>query len=215
MTINASTNIELDLKRLFGEHTSIVPLISVDQMGRRIHGVDMTSPLTAEQAELLINLLALYNIITFPGQDQTSFRLRHLERLANHFGAPIPHPKNYANYIDYKKNKVPLVLPPIDQQACTLCDQAFPDVLQCRDDANSPAVYIVTNLVGSGPDKQEEITGGLHWHTDIEFERTPLSTSMFYVQAAPTTRNSAAGNWVDNIPLEAGFYHRDSKGRSN
>ena len=179
-------------------------------MGGRIHGVDIAGVLTPEQAELLVSLLDHYKIITFPGQDQASFRLRHLERLANHFGAPIPHPKNYANYVDYKKNKVPLALPPIEQQTFTKCNQAFPDTFLCPDDAESPAVYIVTNLVGSGPGKTEEVAGGLHWHTDIEFEPTPLSTSMFYVQAAPSTRNSATGNWVENIRQEEGFYHPDS-----
>ena len=210
MTIKSDADIEFEMKRLFGEKISIKPLISDDRMGRRVHGVDTTRPLTTEQAVLLVSLLDHYKVITFPNQDQARFRLRHLERLANHFGAPIPHPKNYANYIDYKKNKVPLALPPIDAQTSTKCDQAFPDLLQCCDDASSPAVYIVTNLVGSGADKQEQVMGGLHWHTDIEFEATPLSTSMFYVQAVPSTRNSPEGNWVANVPREAGFYHPDS-----
>ena len=210
MYTKANNTIESKLKRLFGDHVSLTPLISADRMGRRIHGVDMTRAKTADQAELLVSLLDHYNVISFPDQDQETFRLRHLETLANHFGAPIPHPKNYANYLDYKKNKTPLKLPPVEEQTCTQCDQAFPNALQCRNDANSPAVYIVTNLVGSGPDKQEETVGGLHWHTDIEFERTPLSTSMFYVQAVPTTRNSATGTWVDHIPNDAGFYHPES-----
>ena len=171
MYTKANSTIESELKRLFGDHVSLTPLISADRMGRRIHGVDMTRAKTADQAELLVSLLDHYNVISFPDQDQETFRLRHLETLANHFGAPIPHPKNYANYLDYKKNKTPLKLPPVEEQTCTQCDQAFPNALQCRNDANSPAVYIVTNLVGSGPDKQEETVGGLHWHTDIEFER--------------------------------------------
>jgi len=213
MTSNAS---ELDAKldHLFGGDTSTAPLSSNTAFGRRIHGVDLTQPLAAEQARLVVGFLDHYKIISFAQPTQTSaqpnFRLRHLERLANHFGAPIPHPKNYANYIDYKKKKVPLELLPQEQQTCTQCDNAFPDKLRCIDDANSPAVYIVTNLPGSGADKQEQTVGGLHWHTDIEFEPVPLSTSMFYVQATPTTRNSADGNWVSNPPREPGFYHPDS-----
>ena len=207
MNLESIADVELNLKRLFGEAASTAPLGSNERMGRRIFGVDLTSLLTEEQAQLIISLLDRFKVISFPDQGKTRFRVRHLERLANHFGAPIPHPKNYANYIDYKKKKVPLALLPIDRQTPTLCNQAFPETLQCLDDANSPAVYIVTNLVGSGPDKEEEIMGGLHWHTDIEFEPTPLSTSMFYVQAAPTTRNSPEGQWVENIPRETGFYH--------
>jgi len=210
MNLESIADIDLNLKRLFGEAASTAPLGSNERMGRRIFGVDLTSLLTEEQAQLIISLLDRFKVISFPDQGSPSFRVRDLERLANHFGAPIPHPKNYANYIDYKKKKMPLALLPIDRQTPTLCNQAFPETLQCLDDANSPAVYIVTNLVGSGPDREEEIMGGLHWHTDIEFEPTPLSTSMFYVQAAPTTRNSPEGQWVENIPRETGFYHPES-----
>ncbi len=203
-----------ELSHYFGTQTSITPLISEDRMGRRIHGIDLQQPLSPAQAELVISLLDHYHVISFPGQNQTSFRLRHLERLAYHFGAPIPHPKNLANYIQYKKagesERLPLELLAHENQTGTLCTQAFPDHLRCIDDADSPAVYIVTNLVGSGPDKQEHVMGGLHWHTDIEFEPVPLSTSMFYVQAAPKSRNSPDGNWVANQPREPGFYHPDS-----
>lgn len=202
--------VEEKLTQLFGNNVSMTPLDSNERMGRRIHGVDLTGLLSTEQASFMVHLLDLYKVISFPEQDQARFRLRHLERLANHFGAPIPHPKNYANYIEFKKKKAPLKLLPTDQQTCSQCDQAFPDDLQCLDDADSPAVYVVTNLVGSGQGKKEELIGGLHWHTDIEFEPIPLSTSMFYVQAAPITRNSASGNWVENIPREVGFYHPDS-----
>ena len=160
MNLETTADIELNLKRFFGEDTSTAPLGSNESMGRRIFGVDLTRPLTEEQAELIVGLLDRFKVISFPDQGKTRFRVRHLERLANYFGAPIPHPKNYANYIDYKKKKVPLALLPVDRQTPTLCDQAFPETLQCLDDANSPAVYIVTNLVGSGPDKEEEIMGG-------------------------------------------------------
>jgi len=207
MTTDAIENSDRELRRLFGAATKSTPLATDDKMGRRIHGVDLTQSLTPEQARLLVDLLDLYQVVSFPDQHRARFRVSHLERLANHFGAPIPHPKNYANYIEYKKNKVPLQLPPLEQQTSSRCNQAFPNTLQCLEGADSPAVYIVTNLVGSGPDKQEEVVGGLHWHTDIEFEPIPLSTSMFYVQAVPTTRNSPEGNWVSDLPREAGFYH--------
>jgi len=210
MNTESIAMLDRELQRLFGEHTTSTPLSTEQQMGRRVHGVDLTQPLTPEQAKLAVSLLDHYNLVCFANQPQDRFRISHLERLANHFGAPIPHPKNYANYIDYKKKKVPLQLLPTEKQTCTQCDRAFPNSLTCRPDANSPAVYIVTNLVNSGPGKQEQVMGGLHWHTDIEFEPIPLSTSMFYVQAAPTTRSSPEGNWVTNVPSEVGFYHPES-----
>jgi alpha-ketoglutarate-dependent taurine dioxygenase len=208
------TTSEIELKQKlhqhFGAAAMTTPLTSPERMGRRIEGIDLSQTLNVDQAQLIVDLLDHFQIICFPNQDQAGFSLLDLERLANHFGAPIPHPKNYANYADFKKHKAPLVLPPREQQTAALCDQAFPGQLSCIDDANSPAVYIVTNLVGSGPDVEEETIGGLHWHTDIEFEPTPLSTSMFYVQAVPTTRESSEGTWVAHQTREAGFYHPKS-----
>ena len=208
------TTSEIELKQKlhqhFGAAAMTTPLTSPERMGRRIEGIDLSQTLNVDQAQLIVDLLDHFQIICFPNQDQAGFSLLDLERLANHFGAPIPHPKNYANYADFKKHKAPLVLPPREQQTAALCDQAFPGQLSCIDDANSPAVYIVTNLIGSGPDVEEETIGGLHWHTDIEFEPTPLSTSMFYVQAVPTTRESSEGTWVAHQTREAGFYHPKS-----
>jgi alpha-ketoglutarate-dependent taurine dioxygenase len=197
-------------ERLFGPGVSITPLTSDERMGRRIHGVDLTEPLSEEQAGLLVALLDRFNIVTFPDQDRRPFRLRHLERLANHFGAPIPHPKNYANYVEHMRRGVPLELLPVDRQTATRCNQAFPGEITCIDDADSPAVYIVTNLPGSGRDQRERLASGLHWHTDIEFEPIPLSTSMFYVQSVPTTRDAEGGTWVPDVPPEEGFYHPES-----
>ena len=85
------------LHRLFGGNVVVTPLSSPDRMGRRMSGIDLRRDLSAEEAELLIDLLDAYQVITFPDQDQNSFRVAHLERISNHFGAPIPHPKNYAN----------------------------------------------------------------------------------------------------------------------
>jgi len=152
---------------LFGPHVVISPLSSIDRMGRRITGIDLTQPLSAPQARLLIALLDAFNIISFPRQDQHTFRVRDLERLANHYGAPIPHPKNYENYATYQRDGEPLRRLPVAKQTTTLCNNAFPNAITCTEDADSPAVYVVTNLPGSGRDKTEMSASGLHWHTYI------------------------------------------------
>ena len=198
------------LKEQFGTGVSCEPLFTPDRMGRRISGADLTQPLTPDQAKLLVALLDEFSIISFPNQGDGDFQLRHLERLANHFGAPIPHPKNYANYIDYKKKRVPLALMPVERQTATLCNQAFPGAIECVEDADSPAVYIVTNLPGSGAEQDEQLASGLHWHTDIEFEPEPLSTSMFFVQNVPRSREAAGGTWVPDVLPVDGFYHPKS-----
>ena len=210
MTKTRDTEFELKLSNAFGSQTSMTPLLTADRMGRRIHGVDLSQHLSPEQAALLIDLFDEYQVISFPSQDQHDFQVTSLERLANHFGAPIPHPKNFANYAEYHTQGAALRLLPKHQQASSRCNAAFPNQITCAEGANSPAVYIVTNLPGSGEHCEEQLVGGLHWHTDIEFEPIPLSTSMFYVQSAPKTRSGPLKTWVPNIKREVGFYHPDS-----
>ena len=206
----AAMGFEEKIKSLFSPAASLAPLSTQDRMGRRVAGIDVTVPLNEAQAELLVALLDQFNILSFPEQGGPSFKLRSLERLANHFGAPITHPKNYANYIEYKKGRAPLEPLPVERQTATLCNQAFPDAITCVEDAESPAMYIVTNLPGSGRDQSEQLASGLHWHTDIEFEPIPLSTSLFYVQHAPTTREAEGATWVPNVLPDEGFYHPES-----
>ena len=216
MTVTETTtnseisSLEAEVTRHFGDSAYTVALSAHQPMGRRIHGIDLTKPLNTQQVKVLVNLLDYHSVISFPKQGGQSFQLSALERLANHFGAPVPHPKNYANYIDYKQNRVPLALLPRAKQTAALCNAAFADDIQCVDGADSPAVYVVTNLPGSGAEKEEQIASGLHWHTDIEFEPVPLSTSMFFVQLAPTTRNSPNNTWVSDKRPDEGFYHPDS-----
>ena len=209
MHIKTTASFEAELKQLFGDHVRLTCLMDEKRMGRRISGIDLTKALNPEQALLLVELLDSFSILTFPGQKQERFKVRYLERLANHFGAPIPHPKNYANYMAYQRGEESLRPKPFAEQTATVCSNAFPGEVACLEDAESPAVYIVNNLAQSGPDKEERIASGLHWHTDIEFEPVPLSTSMFYVHTVPGRRDHD-GHWVRNQLPEEGFYHPDS-----
>lgn len=195
------------LEKEFGDNVCMSPLAASDRMGRRVHGIDLSQPLTPSQAELVAALLDRFNVVTFPQPDSAGFALSHMEHLANHFGAPVPHPINYANY---GTKTAELALHPIEKRASSQSNQAFPGQIACTEGADSPAVLVVTNLIGSGSDKEPEIAGGLHWHTDIEFEPIPLSTSMFFVQKVPSIRDNATGNWVENPPREVGFYHPES-----
>jgi alpha-ketoglutarate-dependent taurine dioxygenase len=92
MNVKSIAEFDAELKRVFGSNTSTAPLVDDTRMGRRIFAVDLTQPLNPEQSRLMVDLLDRFSVISFPGQDQSSFRLAYLERLANHFGAPIPHP---------------------------------------------------------------------------------------------------------------------------
>lgn len=202
-----AVNLEHALQEHFGGAVSIAPLSTPDRMGRRIRNVDLSSSLSVGQAELLQSLLDVYHVISFPAQDRHDFTVHRLERLANHFGAPIPHPSNFSNY---GAPAGQLRARPASEQAVARINAAFPGDITCVPGADTLATYPVNNLAGSGPDVEPVVSGGQHWHTDIEFEPIPLSTSMFYVQCAPTTRDAPGGTWVTNPGHESGFYHPDS-----
>ena len=87
---NQKETLEARLKELFDEKAYSTALDKDQRMGRRIHGVDLKKPLNPKQAILMIDLLDHYSIISFPEQGHPTFELRFLERLANHFGAPLP-----------------------------------------------------------------------------------------------------------------------------
>ena len=185
-----SNSPDADLETLFGAEATITPLTSPERMGRRIDGVDLSGPLSPEQAQLLVALLDRHQVVCFPGQDRHGLDVHGLERLANHFGAPIPHPRNYANYGSGEE----LELLPVERRASTLNDEAFPGEIACWPGADSPAVYIVSNVAGGGPDVEPVIAGGQHWHTDIEFEPIPLSTS------TRPSLVSASNTWATMLP---------------
>ena len=189
----------------FGTAIDVEPLADMSRMGRRIHGLDLSQPLSTAQATALVAALDEWHIVSFPGQHHHGMTVLHLERLANHFGAPVPHPSNLDDYVG--TGTITIKAP--HDRASTTVDAAFPNVVSCLRGADSPAVYLVTNLHGSGPTAQPAVSGGQHWHTDIEFEPVPLSTSMFLVHHAPV-RRTTAGTWVHNPPRPPGFYHPDS-----
>ena len=194
------------LQDAFGTHVGTEPLADPSRMGRRIHGLDLTQPCTPTQARALIAALDTWQIISFPGQDRHGMTVVDLERVANHFGAPIPHPTNIDDYVGGGAIRIK----PVEHRPSTAVNAAFPDTITCLPGADSPAVYLVTNLIGSGPDAIPSVGGGQHWHTDIEFEPEPLSTSMFLVHHVPVAREPGSGTWVHNPPREPGFYHPDS-----
>ena len=193
------------LATAFGDQVRVEALSGPGCMGRRLHGIDLAQPLDEAQAAAVIGALDAWRVISFPDQIERGMTAAHLERLANHFGAPIPHPSNIDDYLNSDSAR----LKSIADRPATKVNAAFPETVSCLPGGDSAAVYLVTNLIGSGPDATPVISGGQHWHTDIEFEPVPLSTSMFLVHHVPTTRNEG-GSWVSNPPREPGFYHRES-----
>ena len=190
------------LRDAFGGAVTATPVPAPSGMGRRVSGIDLSTPLNGAQAEALIGALDDWQIVSLVGQHDMT--VLNLERFANHFGAPIPHPSNVDDYLGGSTR-----LKPVQARPSTQVNAAFPGVVSVRPGGDSAAAYLVTNLIGSGPDREPEVHGGQHWHTDIEFEPVPLSTSMFLVDHVPSSRGES-GTWVTNPGNEPGFYHPES-----
>lgn len=194
------------LRELFGPACYTEgPLSTSGTTGMRFHNVDLTRPLTPAQAAFVLDALGEYRVISFPGQDLDGgrFLIAHLERFANHFGAPCPHPDNYL------RNGVPTLestrgdchgpgveLQPLSMRIITKVGRAFPGKLEgLRHE--TPIVNVVNNIVGGGEGK-EPTAGGFDgfWHSDIEYEPVPLNASLILVQTMPTRRDPGSQTWV-------------------
>ena len=68
--------------------------------GCRIFGVDLSQPLTPEQAQLLVEAVPRFRVVCLAGQNISTdgpggLTLQRVERLASHFGCVMPHPNNF------------------------------------------------------------------------------------------------------------------------
>ena len=107
------------LRNAFGHSVEAVPVVDHAKMGRRVHGIDLAEPLTTQQARALIAALDEWQIVSLPGQHEMT--VHDLERMANHFGAPIPHPSNIDDYLGGS-----IRLKPVEHRPSTQVNAAFP-----------------------------------------------------------------------------------------
>ena len=143
--------------------------------------------LSPDRVAFLLDAVARFGILCIAGQDLERFTLYDFERLANHWGAPYPHPSNFTRDgvlgsehgpTDGEVQWVPFV----DRRAAGV-NRAFPGELACLPH-ESPAVLIASNVSsGRGETKGDGApglsstrapvkTGGGNWHTDIECKPT-------------------------------------------
>ena len=171
-----------ELRRLFGPAARSEPLASPSGAGRRYSGVDLAPELAPEQVVYLLDAVATHQIVCFGGQDLGGrFTLQHFERLANHWGALVPHPSNYTRDGVLASVRGPtdgiVEWVPFAQRRAASIDAAFPGQLRALAH-ESPAVLIASNLAkfsselnkdSSGweetrrPPRQTQ--GGGNWHT--------------------------------------------------
>lgn len=204
------------LQLLFGVGAQSEYPLAQSGAGVRFTGIDLCHQLSENQVEFLLNALSQLRIVCISGQDLDRFSIAHLERFANYWGAPIPHPNNLLRdgkpaqedgaseglieYIPYKKRRA------------TAINKVFPGQLQCLPH-ESPTVLVVSNFNESRENvtvgrscytnlKGEEVyvTSGGAWHTDIEYEVLPIYVSMFLAHSLPIARDAPGGNWIKIPP---------------
>tara|TARA_E500000331_G_scaffold226232_1_gene216571 strand:- start:7034 stop:8251 length:1218 start_codon:yes stop_codon:yes gene_type:complete len=188
----------------------------------RIHGVDLSPPLRRDQAACLLDALAWFRIVSLPGQDLNERSLPHLERFANHFGAPVPHPSNFirAGKPGQQDGATDgeIEIRPVEQRMAARVNAAFPGELMCLKH-ESPAVLVVSNVQtnpetpGRFSEKPPTVISGGTWHTDIEYEPIPLQVSMFLVHQMPVVKGNDA-HWIslpDDDVAKTRYYEGSSE----
>ncbi len=189
--------IEHRLQEAFGAHVRSEGPLAPGGAGFRITGVDLGKSLEPDQANALIDALSHYRIMTLADQDLDAFSAAHFERFANHWGAPLPHPSNFKRLGNTRYYK-PELLPP-EERPSTRVNAAFPHELRCLPGADSPAVFVVTNVRDLTHEERRagpRLLPATTWHTDIEHHAIPLHVSMFLVHKAPVARDAPGGTWV-------------------
>ena len=199
-------SIDQRLRKAFGASAGTEGPLAVSGAGLRITGIDLSAPLSPEQAAVLRDALAEYRIVTIAGQDLESFSLAHFERFANHWGAPLPHPSNTRQRSGAESwNRRHVEFLPLEERLAGQVNAAFPGQLQCLPH-ESPAVLVLANVrdVREAGERQtaRQLFRGSSWHTDIESDPVPLWVSMFLVHKVPVARDAPGGTWVCDPQLE-------------
>ena len=214
-----------EVRRLFGAQARVEGPLAESGAGWRLAGVDLRAPLSPQQVTFLVDALSRARVLSIPGQDLGSFTLAHLERFANHWGAPVPHPSNFLRggkpAQQDGSSDGPIEIMPFKQRPAAAVNCVFPGRLECLPH-ESPAVLVVANFRraangsgnGSGEQRKPVAVGmGGSWHTDIEYERLPIYVSMFLAHHAPVRRDAPGGTWVarpDLAGAPAAPYFEDS-----
>ena len=201
-----SDSIDRRLRKAFGANAGSEGPLAISGAGLRITGIDLSAPLSPEQAAVLLDALAWYRIVTIAGQDLEAFSLAHFERFANYWGAPLPHPSNTRQRSGAESlNRRHVEFLPLEERLAGQVNAAFPGQLQCLPH-ESPAVLVLANVrdvreAGEGR-AARQLFRGSSWHTDIESDPVPLWVSMFLVHKVPVARDAPGGTWIADPQLE-------------
>lgn len=137
----------------------------------RVHGVDASQPLGADDAEWLIGLLHTHKVLVLSGQDIDGFTPTALERFSNHFGAPTPHPSRATRLPGCDAIQV---LTNVEKQE--LSEEA----------KNEPAIPGMHSASRVGRQVGQQLPAG-DFHSDGDYETESPSVTLLLCLAAPTT----------------------------
>ncbi len=204
--LSDGAGLEKRFAAIFGANIKIKRPLGPSGMGARITGIDLSTPLTPAQVDLLLDTLSQCRLFTIGGQDLKRFSLALFERFANHWGAPVAHPSNFLRggkpaQQDGASDGTIEFRPYADRKVAA-ADKTLPGQVACLPH-ESPAVLVATNLLSDGDRDKSRLKDGGTWHTDIEYEPLPIYVSMFLVHHVPVARDAANGQWVEP-PAAAG-----------
>ena len=93
------------VRSAFGGQAKVEPLCVLPNgqvFGVRISGINALAPLRPEQAQACVESFYRHRMLCIPAQDTAgALTKERYERLANHFGAPLPHPSIGGRTKDY------------------------------------------------------------------------------------------------------------------
>ena len=191
--------LERRLQVLFGVDAHSENPLTQSGAGVRFTGIELCRQLSEDQVGFLFDALSQFRIVCIAGQDLSRFSLARVERFANHWGAPIPHPNNFMRGGKPAQqdgaSDGPIELIPYEKRKVAAVDKTFPGQLQCLPH-ESPTVLVVSNFSGKAEEGEARVSTGGAWHTDIEYERLPIYVSMFLAHSVPVARDAPGGNWI-------------------
>jgi alpha-ketoglutarate-dependent taurine dioxygenase len=136
----------------------------------RVHGVDASQPLPANDVEWLVGLLHTHKVLVLSGQNIDGFTPTALERFSNHFGAPTPHPSRATRLPGCDAIQV---LTNVEKQE--LSEEA----------KNEPAIPGMHSASRVGRHVGQQLPAG-DFHSDGDYETEPPSVTLLLCLAAPT-----------------------------
>ena len=156
-----------------------------------VEGVDASQPLSEAEARQLIGLLHRHKVICLVGQDPEAISPGQVERLANHFGAPAPHPSRATR------------LPGCDAIQVLTNVEKQEHSEEAVQEAAIPGMHSASRV---GRQLGQQLPAG-DFHTDGDYETEIMSVTLLLCCAAPGSGGRTT--FVDAVQAAEALSARD------